>query len=101
MLKYAAATALVIALNITVLTPAFSAATRTWAGYDRQCTLECSQKFGYTVRVPCSPGVPGYVTGMKGLCDQRVVPVETAFACVKTCVKAKDPQRAQALGWGR
>jgi hypothetical protein len=64
--KYAAVTALLIALNITVLTPAFSAATRTWAGYDRQCTLECSRKYGYTKRVPCSPELPSYVSGMKG-----------------------------------
>jgi hypothetical protein len=98
MLKHAALTALAIALNITMLTPAFSAATRMWDGYDRQCTLECSRKYGYIARLRCSPAEP---CCHEGFCDRRVVPVETAFACVKACVKAKDPQRAQALGWGR
>jgi hypothetical protein len=34
MLKCAALTALAITLNIAMLTPAVSGATRTWSGYD-------------------------------------------------------------------
>jgi hypothetical protein len=53
------------------------------------CSFECGRQYSYTVRLPCSPGMPGYVSGMKGLCDRRVYPVETTAACMRTCVKAK------------
>jgi hypothetical protein len=111
MRNYAAATALVIALNITMLAPAVSRVIPLlheeecdgWAHGLRayaiacHCSFECHRQYRYTVRSPCSPGMPGYVSGMKGLCDRLVVPVETALACVKTCLKAKDPSKLPRL----
>jgi hypothetical protein len=105
MRKYAAPTALVIALNITLLTAAVSgppqwmprheidcdSSAKGLPGYAIRChcTFECIRQYSYTVRMPCSPGFPGYVSGMKGLCDVRVVWSETTAACYRTCVKAK------------
>jgi hypothetical protein len=108
--KYAAATALAIALNITTLTPAVSgppgwmprhevdcdSSARGLLAYAIRChcSFECHRQYPpYTVRLPCSPGaglnMPGYVSGMKGLCDVLVSPLETRGACFRTCVKAK------------
>jgi hypothetical protein len=105
MLRYAAATALVIALNIMTLTPAVSfgpwrflmarnegacdstaRGLRLWANRCH-CSFECYRQYSYAVRSPCSPGAPGW---HEGLCEQRVVPVEAAHACLATCVKAKE-----------
>jgi hypothetical protein len=99
--KYAAATALAIALNITTLTPAVSAGVsmtlneeacdgwahglRVWA-IRCHCNLECRRQYSYTVTLPCSPVERGW---HEGLCDRRVIPVEAAAACYRTCVKAK------------
>jgi hypothetical protein len=95
-----AVSASVTPANATLLDIPYPGKGMTWAGYGK-CSSECRRQLQYTVSLPCSPGMPGYVSGRKGLCDRLVVPVETALACVKTCLKAKDPQRAQALGWGR
>jgi hypothetical protein len=109
--KYAAATSLAIALTITMLTPAFSAVHnvpvlheeecdgwrpdwgRTWA-IACHCSFECRRQYSYTVRWPCSPGMQGYVSGTKGLCEGLVPgPLDTVRACEKTCVKAKGASR--------
>jgi hypothetical protein len=103
MRKYAAATTLAIALNITMLTPAVSRVIPLlheeecdgWAHGLRayaiacHCSFECHRQYRYTVRSPCSPGMLGYVPGMKSLCDRPAYPEETGRACVRNCAKAK------------
>jgi hypothetical protein len=109
--KYATATALAITLTITMLTPAVSASYVRLKNEGQcdtvrpdwpkeaiyaircHCEFECRRQYSYTVRMPCSPGMPGYVSGMKGLCDRRVDPLDTVRACEKTCVKAKGAAR--------
>jgi hypothetical protein len=50
--KYAAATALVIALNITVLTPAVSASTHYCQGtVDCACAVQCDTKLWNTAKL--------------------------------------------------
>jgi hypothetical protein len=103
--KHAAATALVIVLNITMLTPAVSAGgwwrflpVRNEEACDSSvspdfpnyrvnchCRFECYRKHSYTVRMrnPGQPGWPG------DLCNFIVHRAETAHACLNTCLKAK------------
>jgi hypothetical protein len=104
MRKYAAATALVIALNITMLTPAVLAGDwrflmaqneggcdstarglREWANRCH-CSFECYRKHSYTIRMSCNPGQPGWPGG---LCNFHTLAIETAHACLNTCLKAK------------
>jgi hypothetical protein len=122
--KYAAATALVIALNITMLTPAVSGGAprpiheedcdgwrldwgRTWA-IGCHCSFECKRQHSYTVTLPCSssPGEGGTQRyegwslqpgRHEGLCDVTVHPFEAIRACVATCVKAEEA----AQRWSR
>jgi hypothetical protein len=109
--KYAAVTGLVIALNITMLTPAVSTSSLEFTGpYSKMphlrsegqcdswanglplyaihchCRFECNRQYRYTVSVPCTPGQRGRD---EGFCDRRVHPVESVHACMETCVKAK------------
>jgi hypothetical protein len=100
--KYAASTALAIALT-TMLTPAVSggnggAFARNEGGCDAwghglrlyaaicHCGFQCRRQHQYTERLPCNPGQPGWPGG---LCDIVVHPVETTAACVRTCVAAQ------------
>jgi hypothetical protein len=113
MRKYAAPTALAIALSITMLTPVVSA---DCFGVARQihllsqnresrvcdnwgpdwrvfairchCGFECRRQYQYTERVHCTPGRLGCD---EGVCDLRVVALEATRACWHQCVKAKDP----------
>jgi hypothetical protein len=111
--KYAAATALAIALSITMLTPAVSAdclgvasqisllsqsrESRTcdnwgpdWRAYAIRChcRFACTRQYLYTVRINCTPGTLGCD---EGFCGALVRPLDTILACAKTCLKAKDP----------
>jgi hypothetical protein len=108
--KYAAATALVMALNITMLAPAFSAVHnvyvlheeecdgwrpdwgRTWA-IGCHCSFECRRQYSYTVTVRCWPWQPTYWQQRgrhEGLCDVPRVNQEAVPACMATCKKAKE-----------
>jgi hypothetical protein len=120
--KYTVVTALVIALSITMLTPAVSAHSGWWppaanqrtgnheADCDRQpvadwgrkvvischCEFECKRQYSYTVTLPCSSNDVAIWSSTRalqrqheGLCDVRMVPVDTTAACIRTCVKAK------------
>jgi hypothetical protein len=95
--KYAAATALVIALSITMLTPAVSAGMPllheeecdSWAhGLRRSaiqchCSFECRRQYpGYTVTVPCLHRTPPF-------CDLTAWPLDAIHACAAKCVKTK------------
>jgi hypothetical protein len=115
MRKYAAATALVIALNITMLTPAVSNG-RTGPLHEEECDgwrpdwgrtyairchrrfecgRQCTRQYSYTVTLPCSGWGyrPGFVTKLpNGLCDVRVLP-EAYHACISTCVNAVEATR--------
>jgi hypothetical protein len=114
MRKYAAPTALAIALNITMLTPAFSAGAGPghWMpryevdcgssakGFPQyaifcHCTFECRRQIGsYTETVRCWPWERRYWDQLgrnEGLCDVQRMNGEAFRACWKTCVKAKDP----------
>jgi hypothetical protein len=111
MLKSATATALAITLTITMLTPAVSGPSVPLLNEGQceilrpdwpkkaiyaircHCEFECRRQHSYTVRMPCSPDMPGYVSGMKGLCERRLDPIETVHACLKTCVKEKEATR--------
>jgi hypothetical protein len=107
--KYAAATALVITLNITVLALAVSASltpanarglpfARNEGGCDAwghglrlyavicHCGFQCKRQHQYTERLPCNPGQPGWPGGS---CNIVVHPVEAVAACVRNCVAAQ------------
>jgi hypothetical protein len=109
MLKYAPATALVIALNITMLTPAVSGAPPLVETLPRNeeacdslahglrayaigchCRFECYRQHSYYNYSACLNHTPP-------LCDRlvhRLVhPVEAVHACVATCVKAKGAEQ--------
>jgi hypothetical protein len=116
--RYAAATALVIAL-ITVLTPAVSKAAGgfqqarnegecdglmrrpDWPDGGRtgaircHCMFECRRQHGSTVTVPCASNDVAFWSLTRalqrqheGLCDVRIVPLGAFGACWKTCVNA-------------
>jgi hypothetical protein len=119
MRKYAAATALVIVLNITMLAPAFSTGPPHWMPRDEvdcdssarglpgyaircHCSFECRRQYPpYTVSLPCNVGgitghlvpwrqlPPGRPGRHEGFCDTLVSPIGTLQACFATCVKAK------------
>jgi hypothetical protein len=111
--KYAALTALAIALNITMLMPAVSGVGlrhevecdgrahgwRAWA-IGCHCSFECSRQHSYTVTVPCASHDMGIWRDAgalqrwhEGLCDVRVHPSEPTRACIETCVNASEAAR--------
>jgi hypothetical protein len=110
MRKYAAATALVIALiTMLTLTPAVSAGAGWWPRHEADCDrlpdwgrpyvtrchcgFECERQYSHTVTLPCSSTDFPYALGRhEGLCDVRVVPFEARRACIATC-KAKEAAR--------
>jgi hypothetical protein len=116
MLKHAALTALAIALNITMLTPAVSGPPR-WMtrhevdcdssahglpGYATSChcSFECRRQYGYTVTVPCAShdisiwrAARTLQRWHEGLCDVRVVPSEPTAACWHRCVNTAEDAR--------
>jgi hypothetical protein len=109
--RYAALTALAIALNITVLTPAVSQTRANKALIERynegqcdslahglrrwaigcHCTFECYRQHSYTVRQPCETRWSWRERKPigEGLCEWRMAPVEAFRACTTTCAKAK------------
>jgi hypothetical protein len=109
--KYAAVTALAIVLNVTLLTLSVSADCwpvgrslapvrplilsegecerwgHDWGAVRCHCSFDCTRHYQYTVRMHCTPGRLGCD---EGVCDQPVVALEAARACIAKCVKAKE-----------
>jgi hypothetical protein len=78
--KYAAATALAVALSITMLTPAVSASNGHCYGRNCRCSYQC---FGHSLYLAtvrhCKPGA---------FCDVNVIPPDI-HACLATCMAEK------------
>jgi hypothetical protein len=106
--KYAAVTAVAIALSIAMLTPAVSGGGRGLPRHEEQCdgrpdwgrtyvischcSFECNRQYSYTVTVRCWPWQALYWQQRgrhEGLCDVPLANGEPVRACVRNCMAAK------------